>query len=75
MSAVISLFGTDIDDSKAYLIVISHIAYRSTVLTGKRWLAILKKNRGMSDCFRKRSPSYGDWMKVNILVIDNEKSI
>jgi hypothetical protein len=24
---------------------------------------------------KEGSPSYGDWMKVNILVIDNEKSI
>jgi hypothetical protein len=34
-----------------HLIVIPRIVYRSPVLRGKRRLTILKKNRGMPDCF------------------------
>jgi hypothetical protein len=51
MSAVICFFGTDLDNSKAYLIVIPNIVNCSPVITGKRWLAVLKKDLGMPDCF------------------------
>jgi hypothetical protein len=44
-------YGTDFDYSKAYLIVIPGIAYRSPVITGDQWVAIVKKGRGVSDCF------------------------
>lgn len=64
---MLSVYGTDFDHSKAYLIVIPRIVCRSPVLTGDRWLAILKKSRGMSDCFSEGNLSYGDSTKVNIL--------
>jgi hypothetical protein len=67
ISDILRLYGTDFDYSKACLIVIPRIAYRSQVLTGDRWLAILKKSRGMSDCFSEGNLSYGDSTKVNIL--------
>jgi len=34
------------------------ITCRSPVLTGDRWVAILKKNREMSECFWKRETSH-----------------
>jgi len=75
MSVVFS--GTDFDNVRAYLSVNPRIAYQSPVKTGDRWLTILieEKPGNVGLLLKEGNVSHGDWMRVNILVTDDEESI
>jgi hypothetical protein len=75
ISDILRLSGTDFDDSKASG---RHPTHCLSITRPHRQAVVgdsEEEPRNVGLLPKEGSPSYGDWMKVNILVIDNEESI